>query len=270
MSGTKRILLVGFGNMGKALVRGWLGQGLEPRSIFVADAAPEAREAAQAQGLSAADELSSSDAIDVVVFAIKPQQLDEALGAYRDLASGGATVLSIVAGKRIEQFTAALGGDVPVVRAMPNTPAAIGEGMTVLCANQAASASRRSQCEALMSAAGRVEWVEDERLMDAVTAVSGSGPAYVFLLIESLAEAGRRLGLPADLATRLAVQTVAGAGIYARASEDSAAELRRKVTSAGGTTEAALAILMADNALPSLLIAAVRAAAERGSELSSK
>jgi pyrroline-5-carboxylate reductase len=151
---------------------------------------------------------------------------------------------------------------------MPNTPAAIGEGMTVLCANSVTTVDQRAACEALMRVVGEVEWVTDEFLLDAVTALSGSGPAYVFLLIESLADAGIAAGLSRELALRLAVQTVAGAGAYARESGEAAADLRKRVTSPGGTTAAALEVLMGKGGLPALMIEAVQAATERSRELS--
>jgi pyrroline-5-carboxylate reductase len=161
-----------------------------------------------------------------------------------------------------------LGGRAAVVRAMPNTPAAVGRGMTVLIANERVSTAQRACAEELMGAVGAVEWVADEALMDAVTAVSGSGPAYVFLLIESLAAAGVAAGLDAVLAKRLATVTVAGAGAYAELAGEEAAELRRRVTSPGGTTQAALEVLMAEDGIPSLLERAVKAAAARSRELS--
>lgn len=254
--------------MGQALVRGWLARGRAPASIFVADTLTAACDLAQAAGLKLVADLNAEDGADIVVLAVKPQQVTEALGEHRHLMESGVTVLSIVAGKKIAQLVDDLGGGASVVRAMPNTPAAISEGMTVLCANEFVSPRRRAQCEELMRAVGAVEWIDDEALMDVVTALSGSGPAYVFLLIECLAAAGAELGLAPELAMRLALQTVAGSGDYARESSRSPAELRRGVTSPGGTTEAALEVLMADDGMGRLMSAAVRAAAERGKALS--
>jgi pyrroline-5-carboxylate reductase len=176
--------------------------------------------------------------------------------------------LSIAAGKTTAGLRRLLGSQAAVVRAMPNTPAAIGEGITALFASESVTAAERRTCEELMAAVGRVEWFADETLMDAVTAVSGSGPAYVFLLIECLAEAGREVGLAADVAARLATATVAGAGLYARATELPAVELRRRVTSPKGTTQAALDVLLAGDAFAELMSRAVRAATERSRELS--
>jgi pyrroline-5-carboxylate reductase len=176
-------------------------------------------------------------------------------------------VLSIAAGKAIATFEAIFGASTPIVRAMPNTPAAVGRGATVLCANQRVDAGRRAEAEALMAAVGTTDWVEDEDLLHAVTAMSGGGPAYVFLLIETLAAAGARLGLPADLAMRLARTTVIGSGELARQSPAPAGQLRADVTSPGGTTQAALAVLMGERGLQPLIDEALAAAARRSREL---
>jgi pyrroline-5-carboxylate reductase len=175
--------------------------------------------------------------------------------------------LSIAAGKPIAFYEKSLGTSAAIVRAMPNSPAAIGQGITALTANAAASEEQRRVCENLMSAVGEVVWLEDERLMDAVTAVSGSGPAYVFLLIESLAAAGREAGLDEALAERLAMETVAGAGAYARQADATPAELRLQVTSPEGTTQAALDVLLGEQGLEALLKKAVHAAAARSRQL---
>jgi pyrroline-5-carboxylate reductase len=264
-----RVLLAGFGNMGQALVNGWLARGIPAESIRIVDPGQAAREAAEALRLRATRVWQpDGEDFDVVVFAVKPDKLAETAAAYRPLAGRGPVFLSIAAGKPLGALSATLGSSTPAVRAMPNTPAAVGAGMTVLCANGAASDVQRQLCADLLGAVGRVEWVDEEGLMDAVTAVSGSGPAYVFLLIECLAQAGAAAGLPPALAARLATQTVYGAGAYAAQSELDAAELRRRVTSPQGTTEAALKVLMADDALGALLRRAVRAATERSRELS--
>ena len=175
--------------------------------------------------------------------------------------------LSIVAGKTIGGIARHLGGEAAIIRCMPNTPAAIGRAITVACPNPCVATAQRALCEALLAAIGESAWVEDEALMDAVTAVSGSGPAYVFLLIEALAAAGARAGLPADLALRLARETVAGAGELARLSSEAPARLRENVTSPGGTTRAALDVLMAEPGLSELLDRAVAAATARSREL---
>lgn len=272
----RSIVLIGFGNMGQALAKGWLDRGIDAGAIRVVDPEPRVRDVATKLGMDAsatpADALRAvhdGEAPDVVVLAVKPAQIDDALGAVVGASAGEPPlVLSIAAGKRIESLTARLGADAPVVRAMPNTPAAIGRGMTVMCASASVGDRQRALATELMSAVGAVEWVDDEALMDAVTAVSGSGPAYVFALIEALTRAGVAAGLDEPLATRLATVTVAGAGAYAEASNEAAGELRRRVTSPGGTTEAALRVLMADDAFGVLLERAVAAATARGRELS--
>ena len=204
---------------------------------------------------------------DAVVLAVKPQQLEGTLPQYRNAAEGRGVFLSIAAGKSLAFYEDVLGADAAVVRGMPNTPAAIGQGMTVLVANPAVDGRQRRLCESLMSAVGQVAWIDDEGLMDAVTAVSGSGPAYVFLLIECLAAAAAEVGLDRTLAERLALATVAGAGAYASVAEADAAELRRRVTSPGGTTEAALQVLAGSVSLEQLMADAVRAAAKRARDL---
>lgn len=268
MSSHPNVLLVGYGNMGRALARGWLDRGHAPERIRVVDPGEDARAAAAEAGLHAAAELDARalESAEVVVLAVKPDTV-ETVAATLAPSLSTQIVLSIAAGTRLDAIMRAVGERVPVVRAMPNTPAAIGRGMSVLCANAAVDAPQRSVCTYLMGAVGAVEWVDDEGLMDAVTAVSGSGPAYVFLLIETLADAGHAAGLPRELAARLALETVAGAGAYALGADVGAAELRRRVTSPGGTTAAALEVLAADDGLRSLLERAVRAAAARGAEL---
>lgn len=260
------VLLIGFGNMGQALARGWLERGRDRTTIHVVDPAAEARAVAASMDLAARSDWSQQ-ATDILLLAIKPAQLAD---AARQAGPVTGVVLSIVAGKTLAQLESLFGNDVPIVRAMPNTPAAIGRGATVLCANAVVDRSRRDACAALMSAVGHVKWVQDEALMDAVTAVSGSGPAYVFLLIECLAQAAREAGLDAELASELATQTVAGAAIYADLSELDAAELRTRVTSPNGTTQAALEVLMGKQGLQSLISAAVAAAARRSRELSNE
>ncbi len=270
----ERLLLVGFGNMGRALVSGWLAHGREAGAISVVDPNPDAREAAAALDIAASAGWPASvrdrDASpEVVLLAVKPARLDDVLQDYRALGERS-LFLSVAAGKTIAKIAEVLGPEAAIVRAMPNTPAAIGRGVTALCANDRVTADQRAVCAALMEAIGSVEWLDDERLMDVVTAVSGSGPAYVLLLIECLAEAARELGLDPELAERFAVGTVAGTGLYAEQSDSGAAELRQQVTSPGGTTEAALEVLMSDGQLAELMSLAVRAAAKRSGELSSE
>jgi pyrroline-5-carboxylate reductase len=270
-SGPSGVWLVGCGNMGGALLSGWLDRGLPADAIAVVEPDEGRARAAVERGVAVVGgpaALSGRPTPEVVVLAVKPQSLDRVADSYAQVAATGATVLSIAAGKTIGGLTGRLGQRAAIVRAMPNTPAAVRRGITVACANAAAGERQRARCEDLLSAVGGVLWVEDERLLDAVTAVSGSGPAYVFLLAESLAEAGVAAGLPADLAARLARETVCGAGeLLARSSETPEA-LRRAVTSPGGTTAAALDVLMADDGgLPGLLRRAVQAATRRAREL---
>jgi pyrroline-5-carboxylate reductase len=265
------LVLVGCGQMGSAMLRGWVARNAAERFIVVE---PAGRPAALG-GSSAAtfhrlpDELPASLAPDAVVFAVKPQVIDDVLPAYRRWVRPATLFLSIAAGKTIGGIARHLGDAAAIIRCMPNTPAAIGRAITVACPNRRVNPAQRRLCEALLAAIGDSAWVEDEALMDAVTAVSGSGPAYVFLLIEALAAAGARAGLPDDLAQRLALATVAGAGELARLSSEPPARLREAVTSPGGTTRAALDVLMAPNGLPDLLDRAVAAAAARSRELAS-
>ena len=268
MSRRESILLVGGGNMGQALLRGWLADGRAPESIHVVDPDEHARAAVESLGIAATSKRPHSLRADVIVLAIKPYLVEEALQDYLNLAEDQGTLLSIAAGKTIAFYESMLGTGAAVVRGMPNTPAAIGQGITVLAASEAVDAARKQLCESLMAAVGQVAWLEDDGLMDAVTAVSGSGPAYVFLLIECLTAAALEVGLEKDLAERLALATVSGAGAYAVDSDVDAEELRHRVTSPGGTTQAALEVLIGDSrALESLLCEAVRAAARRGREL---
>jgi len=265
------ILLVGGGNMGRALVGGWRAQGVDAAGIVVVEpdaAAAERLRAAHGVAVAAGPAaLPPGFAPDVVLLAVKPQLLDLVSPAYRFATDAGAVALSIAAGKTIAALERGFGAGAAVVRAMPNTPAQVSRGIAVLCANAAVGAAQRDRCERLLAAVGEVAWVEDEALLDPVTAVSGSGPAYVFLLIECLAAAGVDSGLPRDLATRLARATVAGSGELARQSDETAEALRHAVTSPGGTTEAALAVLMAEDGLRPLLSRAVAAATRRSREL---
>jgi pyrroline-5-carboxylate reductase len=266
------LLLVGCGKMGGALLDGWLAHGLAPADAVVVepDGALRARLEERHSGVSAlaeASRLPRGLEPRAIVFAVKPQAMATVLPAYAELGRHGPVVLSIAAGTAVARFQAVFGEDAAIVRAMPNTPAAIGRGVSVLYATPAVSAAQRELCLALMAAVGEAHWIEDEELMHAVTAVSGSGPAYVFLLIEALGAAGVRAGLPAELATTLARGTVAGAGALAQAGDEPAETLRRNVTSPGGTTAAALAVLMAQDGLPLLMERAVAAAAQRSREL---
>lgn len=260
------LVLLGCGKMGSALLQGWLGQGLAPGAVHVIDPAPPAW-LGDHPGIRVNGPLPGDPA--VLVIAVKPQLMDAALPQVSGLS--GALVISVAAGTPIAAFEAAFGADAAIVRAMPNTPAAIGQGITALVGNRAAGEPALALAEGLLSAVGETVRLPSEDLMDAVTAVSGSGPAYVFLLIETLAAAGEAEGLPPDLALRLARATVAGAGALAQAEAGRTGpdQLRVNVTSPGGTTAAALEVLMDDKTgFPALLRRAVHAAAERSRELS--
>ena len=265
------LVLVGCGKMGGALLHGWLRRGLAPADAFVVepDAGVRARSCAQhgVHALAAAEALPVDLQPRALVFAVKPQAMAGVLPAYRTLVAGGAVVLSIAAGTAMARFEAAFDQRTPIVRAMPNTPAAIGQGVTALCANEHVSAAQRQLCSALMAAVGAVHWIDDEAQMHAITALSGGGPAYVFLLIETLARAGMACGLPQDLARALARATVAGSGALAASSEEPVEVLRQNVTSPGGTTQAALAVLMAADGIQPLFDRAIAAGARRSREL---
>ncbi|MDX2142100.1 MAG: pyrroline-5-carboxylate reductase [Rhodospirillaceae bacterium] len=268
------ILLVGCGKMGSALLEGWLKHGLNPVDVIIVEPAGRASIPCCAKHpaltvLARAADVPADFRPDVIVFAVKPQVADAVVPDYRRFARDKPLFLSIAAGKTIAFFKAKLGAMAAVVRGMPSTPAAIGKGISVLVASREADGVQRKVCDVLMAAAGQVAWIEDETLMDAVTALSGSGPAYVFLLTEYLAQAGVAAGLPADLAATLARATVTGSGALMEQSPESAGTLREAVTSKGGTTAAALSILMAEGGLRPLLEKAIRAATERSRELSS-
>ena len=271
----EKILLAGGGKMGSALLGGWLERGLNASDITVVDPFEEtAKAVAERFGVAAvtdASALAKDYAPTAVVLAVKPQSMDDAAPAYKAFSGGGkgkgAVFLSIAAGKTIAYFESMLGAQAAIVRAMPNTPAAIGRGITVACANDFIDDAGRRLCDDLLGAVGEVAWIDDEDLMDAVTAVSGSGPAYVFLLAESMAEAGVQAGLPAELSQQLARVTVAGAGELLHQSEATAAQLRANVTSPGGTTEAALSVLMGGEGWQPLLSKAIAAATKRSKEL---
>jgi pyrroline-5-carboxylate reductase len=265
LSGT--VVLVGAGKMGSAMLEGWLGLGADPSRLAVIEPAPaESVAALAARGLRLNPDPASLRP-DAVVIAVKPQIAPAIMPAVAALVSPSTVVVSIMAGRTIRFLGDALPRDVAVIRAMPNTPAAIGRGITVAVPNASVSAAQRRLADALLAATGAVEWTDDEALMDAVTAVSGSGPAYVFLLVECLARAGVKAGLPDALAMRLARATVAGSGELLHRSPLDAATLRHNVTSPGGTTAAALEVLMGTDGLEALMERAVAAATARGREL---
>lgn len=262
ISGT--IVLAGAGKMGGAMLTGWLAGGLDARRVVVVEPHPSDEiKALAAKGIR----LNPKEPItaETLVVAVKPQTFPEAGPMLKPLVGPSTLVVSIMAGTTIAAIEKACGG--MVVRAMPNTPAAIGRGITVAVPARNVSAAQRATADALLRAIGAVEWVADEKLMDAVTAVSGSGPAYVFLLAEELARAGIEAGLPAELATKLARDTVSGSGELLHRSDLAAATLRQNVTSPGGTTQAALEVLMAGDGLKPLMIRAVAAATKRSIEL---
>jgi pyrroline-5-carboxylate reductase len=265
----RRLVLVGCGKMGTAILRGWTASGVASRFVVVEPTGIPAGfgSAAEIASYPAVEKVPDGPTPDAVVFAVKPQIIDAVLPSYRRWVGPGTVFLSIVAGKTLAGLGRHLGAAAAIVRTMPNTPAAIGRGITVACANGLVTPEQQQLCDRLLAAMGESAWVEDEALIDPVTAVSGSGPAYVFLLIEALARAGEAEGLPSDLALRLARSTVAGSGELARIAAESPAQLRENVTSPGGTTRAALDVLMAVDGLEPLIKRAVAAAASRSREL---
>lgn len=264
------LVLVGAGRMGSALLEGWIANGLPGKDIYVIDPAPPVEGARLIGRAGARLNPPPGEVPDarVVVLAVKPQIMDKVLADLSFLVRPGTLFLSIAAGRTIASLQKALGGDVPVVRVMPNTPAAIGRGMSVAVASAGVSGEHKALVTALLEAVGEAGWVGGEALMDAVTAVSGSGPAYVFHLAECLAEAGVAAGLPRELAEKAARATVAGAGELLHRSDIPASTLRENVTSPGGTTAAALKVLRGDGALGELMKRAVDAATKRSKELS--
>ena len=258
------IALAGAGKMGGAMLTGWLARGLDAKRVVVFEPAPSAEIAALA-ARGARLNPKDAGAISTLVIAVKPQSFREAGATLKSHVAPATLVVSIMAGTTIKSLQETVGG--AVVRAMPNTPAAIGRGITVAVADKGVSAAQRATADALLRATGAVEWVDDEGLMDAVTAVSGSGPAYIFLLAEELARAGVAAGLPEELAARLARETVAGSGELLHRSDLAAATLRQNVTSPGGTTAAALEVLMGKDGLAQLMTRAIAAATARSKEL---
>jgi pyrroline-5-carboxylate reductase len=255
------MVLLGCGKMGGAMLEGWLGRGVPASAIHVIDPAPS--DWLKGTGVHLGSPLPERPA--VLLLAVKPQAMDDALPQVARLGGPETLAISIAAGLPIARFEAALPAGTPIVRAMPNLPASVGRGITALVASPAAGEEALLLAEALLSAVGTTVRLQDEDQMDAVTAVSGSGPGYVFHMVEALAQAGEAQGLAPDLAMALARATVAGAGALLDSSEGSAAELRMSVTSQKGTTAAGLAVLMAD--LPELMRRAVAAAADRAREL---
>ena len=261
----KGLVLLGCGKMGSAMLAGWLKGGLPAASVWVLDPYPS--DWLKAQGVHINQGVPESPAIALI--AVKPQMMGEALPSMQALGNRDTLFISVAAGTPISKFEEVLGAQTPIVRAMPNTPAAIARGITAIIGNSMTTEAHLGLSEALLKAVGQVVRLDSEGQMDAVTAVSGSGPAYVFHLIETLAAAGEKEGLSPELSMALAKATVGGAGALAEESEDSPAQLRINVTSPNGTTQAALEVLMNESdGMPALLTKAVKAASDRSKELS--
>lgn len=261
------VLLVGAGKMGMAMAEGWMRAGLPGTSLTLVDPQPHESVAAFARerGATLRTDLPT-ETPRVIILAVKPQVMEAVLGQAKPMVGPQTLVISIAAGISSGKIISALGTD-RVVRTMPNTPAQIGKGISGAFAGEAVTGADRDLTEALLAAAGEVVWVEDEALIDAVTAVSGSGPAYVFHLVEAMAGAGEAQGLPAATAMRLARQTVIGAAALMEADASPASQLRQNVTSPNGTTQAALDVLMGDDGLKALMARAITAARRRSEEL---
>ncbi|OUS14649.1 pyrroline-5-carboxylate reductase [Rhodospirillales bacterium 47_12_T64] len=267
------LLLIGCGKMGGAMLQGWLDRGLSGSQVTIVDPSAKASYMTpfKDQGVRAVENLSDiEDGLSpaLVMFAIKPQMMDDAIGDYLRFVRPDTVFLSVVAGKKISFYEDNLGAEAAIVRTMPNTPAAVSRGMTVLFANPNVSDEQKIVCQEFMAAVGETAWLDNEDQIDAVTGVSGSGPAYIFLMAECLAQAGVDAGLPEELARKLAHTTVSGAGELIRQSDDTPTQLRINVTSPNGTTQAALEVLMADDGLQPILTKAVAAATNRSRALS--
>lgn len=265
------LVLVGAGKMGGAMLEGWLKGGAEASRIVALDPSPppEVRALLERSGVRLNPEVGSILDAEVVIMAVKPQLMEDVLPGVVPLKAAKPLILSVAAGKTIASFERHFGADAAVIRTIPNTPAAVGRGITAMAANANVSPAQLALARSLLAAVGEVVTVENEAMIDAVTAVSGSGPAYVFYLTECLAAAGEKAGLPKDLAMQLARATVSGAGELMRQSGIEAATLRQNVTSPKGTTYAALQVLMAENGMQPLFDAAIEAATKRSRELAS-
>jgi pyrroline-5-carboxylate reductase len=261
------LVLLGAGKMGSAMLEGWFKRGMSPRKLIVLEPQPSKAVKALVRRGVRLNPKGKPTVAAAIVIAVKPQSAPEAVPPLRSYVGRDTLVVSIMAGRTLGFLENVLPSGAAIVRAMPNTPAAIGRGITTAVPNRRVSARQRKQANELLASIGAVEWVHDERLMDAVTALSGSGPAYVFLLAEAMTRAGISAGLPADLAERLARETVAGSGELLHRSDLDAATLRQNVTSPGGTTAAALEILMGPGGFAELLTKAIAAATRRGREL---
>jgi pyrroline-5-carboxylate reductase len=267
-SAANPVVLIGAGNMGGAMLSGWLKSGVPGSAVVVVDPGPSPAMLSTIADAGASHVTTAPAGLEagVLFLAVKPQVMEAVLPAVKSLVGPQTVVVSVAAGKTLAFLEKHL-GEAAMVRAMPNTPAMIGRGVTGAFANERVSTEQRDGVNALLGVSGPVEWVPTESDIDSVTALSGSGPAYVFYLVECMAEAGRKLGLQADLAMRLARETVAGAGELLHQSPDDAARLRQNVTSPGGTTAAALSVLMAEDAMQPLFDKALAAARKRAEEL---
>jgi len=269
---TRPLILIGCGKMGGAMLQGWLKKGLGENAVIIVDpylegAKKMAAGVPDSQFYEKLSDLPESISPSFVILAVKPQMMDDALSDLNRLDLRETVFVSIAAGKTIEYFQSHLGDEAAVVRSMPNTPAAIGYGMTAAFANAHVNDDEKSIVETLLNTVGLFEWVDAEKLLDAVTAVSGSGPAYVFHLVEAMAAAGAKVGLPEDLSLKLATQTIIGAGALLDQADEGATQLRINVTSPNGTTQAALDVLMGEEGIGRVVDKAVRAATERSKEL---
>jgi pyrroline-5-carboxylate reductase len=265
------LVLAGCGKMGSAMLEGWLKAGADPKMIVAIDPKPphEVMELLQKRGIRHNPPVTSITDAEVIIVAVKPQVMEDVLPNLVSLKSSRPLILSVAAGKTIATFAKHFGQDAAIIRTIPNTPAAIGRGITAMSANANVSKVQMALATALLSSTGEVVTVDDESMIDLVTAVSGSGPAYIFYLTECMAAAGEKIGLPAALAMQLARATVAGSGELMRQTGIDAATLRQNVTSPNGTTFAALQVLMADNGMMQLFENAITAAAKRSKELAS-
>ncbi|MCC3861008.1 pyrroline-5-carboxylate reductase [Pseudemcibacter aquimaris] len=264
------LVLIGCGKMGGSMLAGWLKEGLSPDAVQIVDPFldPVRKSFPELGNLhEAVDGLGQSLKPSFVIMAVKPQMMNDALAALKEHDLSSAVVMSVAAGKTIHYFEDHLGLDQAIVRAMPNTPAAIGKGITVCVANGPVSDAAKNICSTLLETVGDVEWIDDEALMDAVTALSGSGPAYVFYMAEAMAAAGEAIGLSPELSQKLARQTVAGAGGLLEESDETASKLRENVTSPGGTTAAALDVLMSEEGIARIIRRAMQEAKNRSKEL---
>ncbi|MFN8830679.1 MAG: pyrroline-5-carboxylate reductase [Labrys sp. (in: a-proteobacteria)] len=264
-----KLLLLGAGNMGGAMLEGWLKLGLDPAQVAALDPRPPERIAGliSASGVALNPDLSTFGTPAVVLLAVKPQMMEAAMPSIAPIVSPTTLIVSIMAGKTVAGIGRDLPAGIPIVRSMPNLPAAVGRGVTGAFANKSVTPAQKAVAQALLSGIGSVEWVDDEALIDAVTGVSGSGPGYVFYFVEALAKAGVAAGLPEDLAMRLARGTVAGCGEMLHRSSESAESLRKSVMSPNGTTVAGLNVLMGPSGIEPFVVGAVAAATKRAGEL---